>query len=96
MIKLKSLALEADIDDSKFSLRLLDQTLLPHQEKWLDITSNEQMIEAIKSLRVRGAPLIGVAASLMIGKLAAEKTSLTFELQRYRLRLDCKDCQKGV
>lgn len=75
MIQLKSLALEADISEKSFVIRLLDQTLLPHTEKWLLIETNEQMIEAIKALRVRGAPLIGVAAGLMIGKLAFEKTS---------------------
>jgi len=74
MIRLRSLALEADIDESNFLLRILDQTLLPHQEKWILIETNEQMIEAIKFLRVRGAPLIGVAASLMIAKSAFEKT----------------------
>lgn len=72
MIQLKSLALEAEINEKKIVLRLLDQTLLPHQEKWLVIENNEQMIEAIKSLRVRGAPLIGVAAGLMVAKLAVE------------------------
>lgn len=73
MIQLRSLAIEADID-KKFTIRLLDQTLLPHIEKWLVIENLEQMIEAIKTLRVRGAPLIGVAAGLMLGKLAAQKT----------------------
>lgn len=73
MKKLRSLALEADVTLEKIQLRLLDQTLLPHQEKWFVVETNEQMIEAIKGLRVRGAPLIGVAASLMIAKLAAEK-----------------------
>lgn len=75
MKQIRSLALEVDISDSRFDLRLLDQTLLPNQEKWLTIETNEQMIEAIQALRVRGAPLIGVAASLMIGKLAFEKSS---------------------
>ncbi len=73
MINLRSMALEVDIADNKFSLRILDQTLLPHQEKWITIENNEQMIEAIKALRVRGAPLIGVTAALMIAKLAVEK-----------------------
>lgn len=73
MIQLRSLALTADISDHQVVLRLLDQTLLPHEEKWILIESNAQMIEAIKTLRVRGAPLIGVAASLMIAKLATEK-----------------------
>ena len=71
MISLRSLALEADVAEREFDLRILDQTLLPHQEKWLTIETTEQMIEAIKALRVRGAPLIGVAAALMIAKLAA-------------------------
>ncbi|MEQ1723365.1 MAG: S-methyl-5-thioribose-1-phosphate isomerase [Pseudobdellovibrio sp.] len=82
MIQLRSLALEADISEKSFSLRLLDQTLLPHTEKWLLIETNEQMIEAIKTLRVRGAPLIGVAAGLMIGKLAFEKNSQTDLLKK--------------
>lgn len=73
MISLRSLAMEVDIADRKFELRILDQTLLPHQEKWITIESNEQMIEAIKALRVRGAPLIGVTAGLMIAKLAEAK-----------------------
>lgn len=72
MIQLSSMGLKAEISESKFSIHLLDQTLLPQSEKWLEIKTNEVMIEAIKSLRVRGAPLIGVAASLMIGKLAQD------------------------
>ena len=39
-----------------------DQTKLPLQEVTLEIKSVEQMAEAIKSLRVRGAPLLGAAA----------------------------------
>lgn len=74
MIQLRSMALQADISAKNISLSLLDQTLLPATEKWIQIDDTNQMIEAIKSLRVRGAPLIGVAASLMIGKLAASGT----------------------
>jgi methylthioribose-1-phosphate isomerase len=53
-------------------MHLLDQTLLPHSEVWLEIQSLEQMDEAIKSLQTRGAPLIGVAASVYLG-MALEK-----------------------
>ena len=45
-------------------VRILDQTLLPGEERRLDITTIEQMAEAIRLLRVRGAPLIGVAAAM--------------------------------
>jgi methylthioribose-1-phosphate isomerase len=44
-------------------LRLLDQRLLPHEEAVLECTSARETAEAIRSLAVRGAPLIGVAAA---------------------------------
>ncbi len=37
--------------------RIIDQTLLPVECVYTDITSAEQMFEAINILRVRGAPL---------------------------------------
>ncbi len=42
---------------------ILDQTLLPAREDYLRIETVEAMAEAICRLRVRGAPLIGVAAA---------------------------------
>ena len=44
-------------------LRLLDQRRLPTFEEWLDCDSALETAEAIRSLAVRGAPLIGVAAA---------------------------------
>lgn len=41
---------------------LLDQTLLPTEEKVVEIHSVDEMWDAIKRLCVRGAPAIGVAA----------------------------------
>lgn len=75
--KLVSLALEFSFtaDYKKAELKILDQTLLPFTEKWLTVTTLPQMIEIIQSLRVRGAPLIGVSASLMLAKMAIENTS---------------------
>lgn len=45
------------------ALLLLDQTLLPSEVKHLHCTDMETVWEAIKMLRVRGAPAIGVAAA---------------------------------
>ncbi len=45
-------------------VRILDQTLLPQEERYLDLESVEAVAEAIRSLRVRGAPLIGIAAAM--------------------------------
>ncbi|MCB1139382.1 MAG: S-methyl-5-thioribose-1-phosphate isomerase [Leptospiraceae bacterium] len=44
-------------------LLLLDQTRLPLHQEWLRLENLEEVCEAIKMLRVRGAPAIGVAAA---------------------------------
>jgi len=45
------------------ALELLDQTLLPHEERWLRCTSAAEIAHAISRLAVRGAPAIGLAAA---------------------------------
>jgi methylthioribose-1-phosphate isomerase len=47
-----------------------DQTKLPLQEVTLEIKTVEQMAEAIKTLRVRGAPLLGAAAGFGVALAA--------------------------
>jgi methylthioribose-1-phosphate isomerase len=69
------MALKAAIDGESFTLQLLDQTQLPRCEQWITIDSNPAMIEAIQALRVRGAPLIGVAAGLMLARLSQQGLS---------------------
>ena len=46
------------------SVRLIDQTLLPNELKQIYCVDVECVWEAIKSLRVRGAPAIGIAGAL--------------------------------
>jgi methylthioribose-1-phosphate isomerase len=46
------------------TLLILDQTLLPAEERWLEIRTLEALLEALRSLRVRGAPAIGIAAAM--------------------------------
>ena len=45
-------------------VRLIDQTLLPTQVQYRDCRTVEEVWEAIRVLRVRGAPAIGVAAAM--------------------------------
>jgi len=52
-------------------VRVLDQTLLPGEVRYLELRSVDAMIEAIRALRVRGAPLIGIAAALAMAAEAA-------------------------
>ncbi|WP_124727889.1 S-methyl-5-thioribose-1-phosphate isomerase [Staphylospora marina] len=42
---------------------ILDQTKLPHRTKWLRCETVDQVREAIRALKVRGAPAIGMAAA---------------------------------
>ena len=71
------------------TVRILDQTLLPTEEAYRDLDSVEAVAEAIRALRVRGAPLIGIAAAMGVaagqrGRGAAGQSSVQ------RLREDCK------
>lgn len=43
-------------------LKILDQTTLPREERWLTLSGAQDTAEAIRRLAVRGAPLIGIAA----------------------------------
>jgi len=45
------------------SLRVLDQRVLPHRQEYLDCRDHAQVVEAIKTLAVRGAPAIGIAGA---------------------------------
>ena len=44
-------------------VRLIDQTKLPQEELYLEFSDYRDVAEAIKMLRVRGAPAIGIAAA---------------------------------
>lgn len=53
-------------------LWILDQQALPQQQNWLPAHSVAQLVEHIHALRVRGAPLIGLSASLLLALLAEQ------------------------
>src|ERR1700682_5470399 len=55
-------------------VRILDQTLLPMEEAYRDLETCEAVAEAIRTLRVRGAPLIGIAAAMgvVVGQRGGE------------------------
>jgi len=73
-------------DDQTEQLQMIDQTLLPERLEVLSLTIAEEVAEAISTLRVRGAPAIGVAAAyglalgagkeLPAGEVIAEEEAL--------------------
>lgn len=61
---------------SQASLEILDQLALPHRSTYLSITTCEDARDAIKQMKVRGAPAIAIVAAL----------SLAVELSSGRIR----------
>jgi methylthioribose-1-phosphate isomerase len=53
----------------------IDQTRLPHEIVTLELKTVEQMAEAIKTLRIRGAPLLGAAAGFALALAAYHSTA---------------------
>ncbi|MDQ1910070.1 S-methyl-5-thioribose-1-phosphate isomerase [Paenibacillus sp. GD4] len=67
-------------------LDLLDQRLLPDEIVYLELTTSEQVWDAIKQLAVRGAPAIGIAAAfgvyLGVRHTEGDKSALLAEVER--------------
>ncbi|MGD8394664.1 MAG: S-methyl-5-thioribose-1-phosphate isomerase, partial [Candidatus Eiseniibacteriota bacterium] len=53
-------------------VRILDQTLLPDEERYIDTTRWQDVARAIERLAIRGAPAIGVAAAMGVALAAHE------------------------
>lgn len=47
----------------KAVVKMIDQRVLPHEERWLEFDDYRAVAEAITSMVIRGAPAIGVAAA---------------------------------
>lgn len=57
-------------DKAEETLYILDQSLLPNEEKIIALRTAEEMYDAIRALRVRGAPAIGICAAYSLYALA--------------------------
>lgn len=51
-------------------LFIIDQTLLPNEEREIRLSTADEMYDAIKNLKVRGAPAIGICAAYCVYVLA--------------------------
>src|SRR4030095_13945313 len=60
-------------------LEILDQRLLPYREKYLVCRTVDQVVDAIKTLAVRGAPLLGVTGAYAVA-LAKDRPSAAKKL----------------
>jgi methylthioribose-1-phosphate isomerase len=64
------------IDWRNGKIILLDQTRLPQVENYLEIADWREVVDAIRSMRVRGAPAIGLAAAYAIALAAAAEDEI--------------------
>ena len=69
------------------SLKMIDQTLLPTELNVIECTNVETVWEAIKMLRVRGAPAIGIAAAYGVC-IGLQTLPNTADLAAFRNRFD--------
>ncbi len=71
------------------AVELLDQRLLPLEERYLRLSSTEEIARAIETLAVRGAPAIGVTAAMALALALAQApdASLAAALEQARSRL---------
>ena len=58
-------------------IRMIDQRLLPTEEKYLMLRSWEEVAEAIKKMVVRGAPAIGVSAAMGLALGASQSVGMS-------------------
>lgn len=56
-----------------FAIEILDQTRLPHEEVRLELSTLDSLCEAIRELRVRGAPLLGICGAAGMAVAANER-----------------------
>jgi len=54
-------------------IRLLDQRALPVHERYLEVRTLHELVQAIQTLAVRGAPAIGVAAAMGVAAIYAQE-----------------------
>ncbi len=67
-------------------VRLLDQTRLPREEVYLELTRYQEVASAIRELKVRGAPAIGVAGAyaIALGALKINSGSKKEFIKKFR------------
>ena len=75
--------------DESSTLRLLDQRRLPHKECYLDCRELSEVAAAIRTLAVRGAPAIGVAAAYGVVVGVGEKLRARLPVGRLELEEIC-------
>ena len=76
-------------------LRLLDQTLLPDCEHFIELRRWTEVVSAITSMQVRGAPAIGIAGAYAVALAAQEFKDLPFPVFSAKLEEAASEISKA-
>ena len=71
-------------------VRMLDQRILPNEEKYLMLRSYEEVADAIKKMVVRGAPAIGVSAAMGLALGASQSVGTSVADLEFDFDFMCK------
>ena len=63
---MKQTVVNVELAPTGDAVRIVDQTLLPGELRCLDLRTRDELYEAIYTLRVRGAPAIGIFAAFAV------------------------------
>src|SRR5436189_4663189 len=69
---------------------MLDQRLLPNEEKYLMLRSYEEVADAIKKMVIRGAPAIGVSAAMGLALGASQSVGTSVADLEFDFDFMCK------
>ena len=76
------------VDDPRPMIRLIDQTLLPGTEQYVDVTSVDVLVESIQELVIRGAPALGAAGALGVALAMVQAGDESWDAARLETEID--------
>lgn len=80
----------ASLTWSDGAISVVDQRALPHETRWLRLETVDELIDAIRSLAVRGAPAIGLAGALGVALSAHRHTAPDGSTDEAAVRADAE------
>jgi len=78
------------VEWTREGVRMLDQRLLPNEEKYLTLRSYEEVADAIRQMVVRGAPAIGVSAAMGLALGASQSVGTSIADLEFDFNFMCK------
>jgi methylthioribose-1-phosphate isomerase len=76
------------LDVPRPTIRLIDQTLLPEVERYVDVTTVDVLVVAIGDLVVRGAPALGSAGALGVALAMVQAVDESWDAARLDTEID--------